>query len=262
MMPRNSPELRLSGSSFVHDRFFGAHDGAGMEHHMVLQRSRLAHAILSLVLLSCLFPAFVLAADRTSTKDYSKAYSFTKNSFTDKVASWTKMLGEFAGKPDVHYLEIGTYEGRSALWVLEHVLTHPTARLTIIDAFEEHTYKRFIANVNLSGEAKKFRILSGFSTDKIREVPLNSVDFAYIDGSGRGIVMLSDLVSTWNVLKVGGIIICSRYSLTGPLRRALGLRAGDPGPHEAIDAFLKMYNPYISVLLTQGNQVMVRKRRQ
>src|SRR4029078_5416833 len=109
------------------------------------------------------------------------------------------------------YLEIGTFEGRSALWVLESILTHPTSKLTVIDAFQEHSYKTFASNVNLSGEANKFTILSGLSTHKIRELPFNSFDLAYVDGSGKGIVMLSDLVSTWNLLKDGGRIISRHY---------------------------------------------------
>ncbi len=197
----------------------------------------------------------------TSTTAYNKQYTFTKNTFTDKISAWTKLLSEFKGKPGINYLEIGTFEGRSALWVLENILTHPTSTLTIIDAFEEHTYKTFVSNVNLSGEANKFKILTGLSTHKIRELPFNSIDFAYVDGSGKGIVMFSDLVSTWNLVKVGGLIICSRYSLNTPLRAALNLQPDDPGPHEAIDAFLKLYNPYISVVTFQGNYVVFRKKR-
>ena len=194
-------------------------------------------------------------------KAYNKQYTFTTDTFTDKISAWTKLLDEFKGKPGINYLEIGTFEGRSVLWVLENILTHPTSKLTIIDAFEENTYKTFVFNVNLSGEANKFKIMTGLSTHKIRELPFNSFDLAYVDGSGKGIVMFSDLVSTWNLVKVGGLIICSRYSLNKPLRKALDLQPDDPGPHEAIYAFLKLYNPYISVLTFQENQVIFRKKR-
>jgi hypothetical protein len=228
---------------------------------MKMKKGRPAHPVLMFILLLGLSPTALFASEMTSTTGYKKQYTFTKNTFTDKIPAWTKLLSEFTGKPGVNYLEIGTFEGRSALWVLENILTHPTATLTIIDAFEEHTYKTFVSNVNLSGEANKFKILSGLSTHKIRELPFNSFDLAYVDGSGKGIVMFSDLVSTWNLIKVGGLIICSRYSLTPSLRMALNLQPDDPGPHEAIDAFLKLYNPYISVVTFQGNYVIVRKKR-
>jgi len=228
---------------------------------MKMKKKRPAHPVLMFVLLLSLSPAVLFAGEPTSAKAYQKQYSFTKDTFTDKISAWTKLLDEFKGKPGINYLEIGTFEGRSALWILENILTHPTSKLTIVDAFEEHTYKRFVSNVNLSGEANKFTILVGLSTHKIRELPFNSFDLAYVDGSGKGIVMFSDLVSTWNLVKVGGLIICSRYSLTMRLRKALNLQLDDPGPHEAIDAFLKLYNPYVSVLAFQGNYVIFRKKR-
>lgn len=221
----------------------------------------LMRSIAALIVLAMVPSPATWGAGGGATKHYGKAYRFTTDTFTDKAAAWAKLLDDLKGKAGLHYLEIGTFEGRSALWMLENIATHPTARLTIIDAFEEHSQKTFTDNVALSGEAAKFDIKAGLSTEKIREVALNSVDLAYIDGSGRGIVMLSDLVSTWNLVKVGGVIICSRYSITPGLRRALDLRAGDPGPHEAIDAFLKIYGPYVQVLAQQGNYVAVRKRR-
>ena len=192
---------------------------------------------------------------------YKKQYTFSVNTFTARIPSWTKHLSGFKGKPGINYLEIGTFEGRSALWMVENIFTHPTSKLTIIDAFLENNYKRFLANIALSGEASRFHILSGFSTQKIRDVPFNSIDVAYIDGSGKGIVMLADIVNTWNVVKLGGVIIISRYALTPELRQAAGILPGEPGPHEAIDAFLKLYNPFLTVMEFQPNQVFIRKRR-
>jgi hypothetical protein len=234
-----------------------------MESAMKTGKRQFVYPILIFFLLLIIAPVKIYAKnDETSAKGYKKQYTFTKNWFTDRIPSWTKLLEEFKGKPHVHYLEIGTFEGRSVLWLLENILTHPTSKITIIDAFEEDSYRTFISNVNLSGEANKFKILVGLSTEKIKELPLDSIDFAYIDGSGKGIVMLSDLVNTWNLVKVGGIIICSRYSLDEALRKALELQPRDPGPYETIAAFLKLYKPYIKILAFQENQVFFRKIRQ
>jgi predicted O-methyltransferase YrrM len=234
-----------------------------MEGLMRLRKIQLAYSILIFSLALNISPVKIYAkGEDASTKDYKKQYSFTTNWFTHKIPLWAQLLKEFKGKPNVSYLEIGTFEGRSVLWVLENILTDPTSKITIIDGFEENTYKRFTSNVSLTGEVNKFKILQGFSTERIKELPANSVDFAYIDGSGKGIIMLSDLVSTWNILKMNGIIICSRYALDDHLREALELQPGDPGPHEAIDAFLKLYKPYVKVLAFEENQVIFRKIRQ
>ena len=221
---------------------------------------RSAHSVLILALLLSLSPTALFAVEIPSAKA-DKQYTFTRDSFTDRIPAWTKLLSEFKGKPGINYLEIGAFEGRSALWTLDNILTHPTSKLTIIDAFRENNYKTLVSNINRSGEANKFEILAGLSTHKLREIPFDSIDFAYVDGSGKGIVMLSDLVSTWSLVKVGGLIIISRYPLTPFLRKALNLQPYDPGPLETIDAFLKLYNPYISVVAYQQNHVAVRKTR-
>jgi predicted O-methyltransferase YrrM len=234
-----------------------------MEGAMKLGERRLFYPALVLCFALNILTIKTYAKDEeASTKEYKKQYTFTTNWFTHKIPLLTRMLNEFKGKSDVTYLEIGTFEGRSALWTLENILTHPTDRAIIIDGFEENTYKTFTSNVNLSGESNKFKIMSGLSTDKIKELPSNSVDFAYIDGSGKGIVMLSDIVSTWNLLKVNGIIIISRYALNAHLREALELQPQDPGPYEAIDAFMKLYKPYIKTLAFEENLAIFRKIRQ
>jgi predicted O-methyltransferase YrrM len=230
---------------------------------MKLRKGQFAYPILIFFLTLNISPVKIYAkGEDASTKDYKKQYTFTTNWFTHKIPLLTRILKEYKGKAGVTYLEIGTFEGRSALWLLENILTHPASKLIIIDAFEENTYKTFTSNINLSGEADKFRILSGLSTNKIKELPSNSVDFAYIDGSGKGIVMLSDLVNTWNLLKADGIILCSRYTLNAHLREALELEPQDPGPYEAIDAFMKLYKPYIKLLAFEENLAIFRKIRE
>src|SRR5262249_14037985 len=179
-----------------------------------MRKREFTYPILMLFLLLNMLPAITYAnAEEASTRLFKHQYTLTTDWFTDRIPTWTRVLKEFKGRPDINYLEIGVFEGRSALWVLENVLTHPTAKATIIDAFQEPTYKTFISNINLSGEANKFKVLIGFSTDKIKELPSNSVDIAYINGSGKGIVIQSDLVNTWDLLKANGIIICARYPL-------------------------------------------------
>jgi predicted O-methyltransferase YrrM len=231
---------------------------------MAMRKSTLAYPLLVLFLLLCIAPARTWANGReTDTTGYKKPYTFTTDWFTGRIPSWERILKDYKGKPDVSYLEIGAFEGRSALWLLENILTHPTAKITVIDAFgEKNSYQTFSSNINLSGEPGKFKILTGYSTDKLKEVPANSIDFAYIDGSVKGIVVMADLVNTWNTLKTGGIVICNRYPLTGKLRKIFELQPDDPGAVEAANAFMKLYKPYIKVLSVEENEVIIQKVRQ
>jgi hypothetical protein len=220
---------------------------------------RLFVRLLGFVTIFLVYPLTVFSKGNSWLGAFHKTYCFTVNTFTDRIESWKGILSEFKGKSGVRYLEIGAFEGMSALWVLENILTDPTAELMIIDTFDGPYYQRFLHNVALSGQASKFHILVGPSTEKIKEVPLGSVDFAYVDGSADGRVMLADLENVWERVKVGGLIICNRYRLTPHLRRVFGLGPRDPGPHEAIDAFLRSYGPYLKVVTFQPNYVVVRK---
>jgi hypothetical protein len=219
--------------------------------------------VLILFLLACFMPGQVHAGDAAVPEGgYSKPYKFSTNWFLDRIPTWTRLLADFKGKADINYLEIGTLEGRSALWMLENVLTHPTSRIRLIDTFTENNYDTLISNISLSGQADRIQILAGYSTDKLKDLPANSIDLAYIDGSGKGTVMLSDLTSTWHLLKLNGMVMISRYQLNDQLRKALDLQLGDPGPQETIDTFLRFYKPYIKVLAYEPNQVVFQKIRQ
>jgi hypothetical protein len=257
-----SPELAFP-PFIVHSLWAEHCRPARTEKAMSAGKARFAYPLPLLCLLLCFTPAKLSAQSAAIPEGgYSHPYKFSTNWFLDRIPTWTKLLKDFKGKPDVNYLEVGTLEGRSALWVLENILTHPSSRITLIDTFTENNYETLTSNINLSGQAARFKILGGYSTDKLKELPSNSIDLAYIDGSGKGTVMLSDLTSTWHLLKLNGIVMISRYQLDDHLRKVLDLKVGDPGPQETIDTVLKFYKPYIKVLAYEPNQVIFQKVRQ
>lgn len=47
-----------------------------------------------------------------------KVYDFTTNWFKPDLPQWQRLIKEFVTKP-VNCLEIGCFEGRSAVWILE-----------------------------------------------------------------------------------------------------------------------------------------------
>lgn len=52
---------------------------------------------------------------------YKKNYSFTDDWFSIHIPIWAKALAPFAGKPNLKYLEVGVFEGRAAMWMLEEI---------------------------------------------------------------------------------------------------------------------------------------------
>lgn len=193
------------------------------------------------------------------TEHYSKRYDFsfdnTFRSFIGNIPIWEKILRQFKGKPGIHYLEIGVNQGRSAMWVLENILTDPSAKLTGIDIFPEGTdfKKRYLSNLKLSGFAHKATTIEGFSQIELRKLPLNSFDIIYIDGDHRANGVLADAVLSFELLKTGGILIFDDYLWLTQLPEELR-------PEVAIDSFITVYRNSIEVV-QRGYQVFVRKRK-
>ena len=149
---------------------------------------------------------------------YLQDYEFTSDWFSPNIPVWEAALSSFKGKPDIRYLEIGLYEGSSALWMLENILTHPTARMTGLDIFDGRLKERYFANISLSGAADKVTTIIDYSQVALRKLPLDSFDIVYIDGSHDENDVFEDAALSWRLLKEGGILIFDDYRGWGETR--------------------------------------------
>ncbi|GAB4433883.1 MAG: hypothetical protein OHK0035_18680 [Cyanobacteria bacterium J069] len=191
----------------------------------------------------------------------SRGYEFTQDWFSRNVWLWQEQLQELVGRENLNALEIGSWEGRSACWLLENVLTHPTAHLTCVDTFEgspenktlnhetQGIEARFDANIARTGAADRVTKRVGLSKDTMRSLPLDSFDFVYVDGSHHAPDVMTDGLLSWLILKPGGILIFDDYDF--------GLKGF--GTKEAIDAFLATFKEQLE-LLHQSHQVVIRKK--
>jgi len=190
------------------------------------------------------------------TKYYLKNYNFSTDWFTSNIPVWEKALRSFKGKPNINYLEIGLFEGRSAIWMLENILTDPSSKLTGIDTFlvGSGLKDKYLSNLNISGFADKATTIQGFSQTELRKLPFNSFDIIYIDGDHKANGVLSDAVLSFELLKTDGLLIFDDYAwkikqLPEELR-----------PKIAIDSFITAYRNYVEVV-HRGYQVIIRKRK-
>jgi hypothetical protein len=190
---------------------------------------------------------------------YAKPYDFTLDNtfrgFVDAIPVWNRILYPYKNKPAINYLEIGVNQGRSALWMLENILTHPTARLTGIDIFPEGTdFKdRYLSNLKLSGAEHKATTIEGFSQVELRKLPRNTFDIIYIDGDHTARGVLADAVLSFQLLKTDGMLIFDDYRWYED-RLPEELR-----PRIAIDSFIASYRNVLEVVY-RGYQVFIKKR--
>jgi predicted O-methyltransferase YrrM len=177
---------------------------------------------------------------------------YTRDWHSRAIVNWNKYLSHLVGLSDIHALEIGTFEGRSALWLLEYVFTDPSASITCIDFFHRPGQEaRFQHNIKLAKKASQIVRRKGDSHNILPELTHDYFDLIYIDGSHDAASVLLDAFLSWPLLKLGGILIFDDYSLkkNAPVSQT---------PKLAIDIFLKHHAEKCEVLHCDY-QVLLRK---
>ena len=183
-------------------------------------------------------------------------------------AVWTNTIPLM--KQRKNFLELGSYEGRSAVWTLENMLEDGGC-ITCVDTWgggEEHKQlqldienveSRFDANIKLAKEKNPtkdvFKIKST-TYDALRYNALLTLgerfDFIYIDASHKAQDVLTDAVMAWPLLDKKGFMVFDDYMWGEP--RDLLHR-----PKLAIDAFVNIFAEELEISYI-GYQLIVRKK--
>ena len=178
----------------------------------------------------------------------SKNYQFTQDWFTYNIPIWKLHLQHLAGIADFQVVEIGSLQGMSACWLLDNILTHPTANITCIDLYFQ---EQFHGNIAKTGSGDKVIPLQGYSQKVLVTLDSESYDVAYIDGCHKATSALQDAILSWRVVKVGGLMIFDDYEFTYPDNPEQNTKIG-------IDVFLEMFSSQLEVV-HKGYQLIVKK---
>jgi predicted O-methyltransferase YrrM len=170
-----------------------------------------------------------------------------------------KLLNEFKGKPNLKFLEIGSFCGNSAAWTIENILTDKSSTLTCVDPWngnilhEEFNFSDVEAAFDQQVEPFKDQLIKqkAYSDEWLMENRSKQYDFIYIDGDHMPQAFMMDALLSWELLKPGGIMAIDDYGWTHPR----GVRYN---PAAAIDMFVSMYSEHLTVL-EKGWQVWIRK---
>lgn len=178
---------------------------------------------------------------------------FTADWFTHNIKLWNMFLHEFKNKKDLFFLEIGSYEGRSTLWMLENVLTHDSSKIMCVDSFtQSNTYKTFLNNTK--NHKSKISLQKDYSYNVLLKLNTQRTlfDVIYIDGDHSAKGVIEDAVLSFPLLKKDGLLIFDDYQWAmhlNPTKR----------PEVAVDSFVKIYADKIKVLYV-GYQVFIQKK--
>jgi predicted O-methyltransferase YrrM len=179
-------------------------------------------------------------------------YTFSQDWVSARSSEWAGHFSELKGQPGVRMLEIGSYEGRSAVWWLENILTHDSASLVCIDTWAKASERERVFDQNIvnTGQSHKVKKIKALSRKALGWIPDRSLDAIYIDGSHEARDVLLDALMALPLVKPGGVMLFDDY---------LWPRGNSKqhGPQEGIDSFLSICDWQIEIIHS-GYQVAVR----
>ena len=179
---------------------------------------------------------------------------FTCDWFSENIPSWERLIIPLLPSTPLKCLEIGSWEGRSACWIVDNILkNHPTSHLDCVDLWPGLVEQEKLFDHNLSREPKVTKN-KGFSIHFLEplvdKAPM--YDFIYVDGDHRGEMVFTDTMLAWRCLKEGGVMAIDDYIYDGWEIESL------PKPQATIDAFLAIQATSLRILEI-GHQVIVQK---
>ena len=187
--------------------------------------------------------------------------NFTQDWFSQNITGIESVLKLLREKKS--FLEIGSFEGRSACWFMENAL-EDDGTIVCIDSFGnslEHTdfnfadvRARFYANTEKAKKVnQKLEVIEDHSVQALAKLicEKRQFDFIYVDGSHTSPDTLTDACLAFLLLKQGGAMIFDDYLWemhTAPIQ----------SPKWGIDVFMNMFCQKIQLALI-GYQVGIIK---
>ena len=183
----------------------------------------------------------------------------SKNTTTDYFSInayyWNKILNKNFKK--FSYLEIGSLEGNSALYILKN---HLTKNVVCIDLWD---LDNFLSNAkknldNFIKNLKEFDNRYSYFKMKSDDFFQNNKEFfdvIYIDGWHGASQVRKDIENSWKFLNVGGIVICDDYFYEGDSFK----KSDKDIPAPEINNFIRKNQKNLKILCVNNNQIFIKK---
>jgi hypothetical protein len=169
--------------------------------------------------------------------------------------SFNKYLGSYNGQ-EVHFLQIGAFNGVASSYMLEHVLTNSTSTLTDVDTWDDSTRDDSV-DLDWVEIEKQYdaRLHSSIESGRLIKKKMNSTDFfahnsqkfdfIYIDGNKGGPAILQDGMNAVRCLKPTGLLAFNDSAWHQKNTASLG-------PNPAISALTQVFSDELSLLQTNN----------
>lgn len=200
---------------------------------------------------------------QSTTHDY--IFTPTQDWFSGHIETWVSLI-PLVHTPAPRVLEIGSWEGRSTVFLLEN-LCKDGGDITCVDHFDLMTtapgrerYAKISHNLSLTG--KQYRIIDQFSVPALMILlqeemgaPMPGFDWIYVDGSHEADDTFLDGELAWRLAKENSIFIFDDYHWD------VEPESSSHHPRRGIDAFLNLHDgEYERLSDASHGQVILRKK--
>ena len=198
---------------------------------------------------------------KNELKRIHQKYLQTKKTTTDYFSINTYYWDSIINKnfKEFSYLEIGSFEGNSALYILKNFKTKKVICIDVWDKFDNKdkdenlkTFERFNSNLNeFLGRFSFFKSTS----DEYFKNNNEKFDIIYIDGWHEASQVYKDINNSWDRLNLNGIIICDDYFYGD-----INLNTSSNLPANAINQFLSEKKNNLEVVSVNNSQIFIIKK--
>ena len=235
----------MLSSNFYYRLIYQFKNGATYPIFMMFIKDRLMHPFLSQT----------KKKFKKKHQDFLKSKNTTTDYFSINAFYWNKILNKNFKK--FSYLEIGSLEGNSALYILKN---HLTKNVVCVDLWD---LDNFLSNAkkNLDNFIKNLKEFDNkYSYFKMRSDDFfhNNKEFfdvIYIDGWHGASQVRKDISNSWKFLKVEGIMICDDYFYEGDSYK----NSDKDIPAPEINNFIRENQKNLKILCVNNNQIFLKK---
>ena len=187
--------------------------------------------------------------------EYLKSKNITTDYFSINTFYWKQILKIIPR--DFKYLEIGSWEGNSALFILTNF---NVKNVVCVDIWEDINFKDIQKSnyenykKNIEEFLNKVKTYKGTS-DSFFLNQRENFDVIYVDGSHETDQVYKDIKNSWKVLNNKGVLICDDYFYGDIYKNPNNV------PSIAINKFIKeeTKNNSIKILCVNNSQIFLRK---
>ena len=182
---------------------------------------------------------------------------FSNDWFTENIPSWVYLFKQINSKNEIKCLEIGSYEGMSALFSLTKLSNSKIDCVETFQGSDEHSKLDFSKveknfNYNLSNFKDRYQIFKMTSDDFFKDRLTHKMyDFIYIDGSHFSEQVYRDAINSFRFLNTNGIIIFDDF-----LKKFY--KKIDQNPINGVISFIKEKKKQIKIM-DVGYQICIKK---